>query len=103
VVWHEDFEAGSGGGNNGALQRLQEPGSMALVTEKPSQSCGAASMRLIAGGSTASDDATDLLQEVAQPDGSGFDELYVRWYVQVSGWRSVASHWPLVGRLQPAE
>src|SRR5438552_17630615 len=34
----------------------KNPGSMALVADKPSQSCGAASMRLTSGGSTASTD-----------------------------------------------
>src|SRR2546428_12339982 len=56
---------------------------MALVADKPSKSCGAASIRLTAGGSTASaDDATDLYKKLLKPDGSGFDELYVRWYVK---------------------
>jgi len=39
-------------------------------------------MRLTAGGSTATDDATDLYKKLLKLDGSGFDELYVRWYVK---------------------
>src|SRR5882672_11179864 len=82
VVWHEDFEAGSVAATTARYNDYKNPGSMALVTDKPSQSCGAASMRLTAGGSTASDDATDLYKKLLKPDGSGFDELYVRWYVK---------------------
>ena len=83
VVWHEDFEAGSVAAITARYDDYKNPGSMALVADKPSQSCGAASMRLTSGGSTAStDDATDLYKKLLKPNGSGYDELYVRWYVK---------------------
>src|SRR2546428_12752600 len=83
VVWHEDFEAGSVAAITARYDDYKNPGSMALVVDKPSKSCGVASMRLTAGGSSASaDDATDLYKKLLKPDGSGFDELYVRWYVK---------------------
>src|SRR5437867_1821441 len=83
VVWHEDFEASSVAAITARYDDSKNPGSMALVADKPSKSCGAASMRLTAGGSTASaDDATDLYKKLLRPDGSGYDELYVRWYVK---------------------
>ena len=83
VVWHEDFEAGSVAAITARYDDYKNPGSMALIADKPSQSCGAASMRLTSGGSTAStDDATDLYKKLLKPNGSGYDELYVRWYVK---------------------
>src|SRR5216117_2301993 len=83
VVWHEDFEAGSVAAITARYDDYKNPGSMALLADKPSKSCGAASLRLTAGGSTASaDDATDLYKKLLKPNGSGYDELYVRWYVK---------------------
>ena len=83
VVWHEDFEASAVAAITARYDDYKNPVSMALVADKASKSCGAASMRLTAGGSTASaDDATDLYKKLLKPDGSGYDELYVRWYVK---------------------
>src|SRR5438046_9193893 len=53
VVWHEDFEAGSVAAITARYDDYKNPGSMTLVADKPSQSCGAASLRLTAGGPTA--------------------------------------------------
>src|SRR5206468_2705690 len=47
---------------------------MALVVDKPAASCGAASMKLTAGGAVS---ATDLYKQLP-----GNDELYMRWYVK---------------------
>src|SRR2546428_11797388 len=83
VVWHEDFEAGSVAAITARYDDYKNPGSMALVAHKPSQSCGAASMRLTSGGSTAStDDATDLYKKLLKPNGSSYDERDGRWHVK---------------------
>src|SRR5256884_6139129 len=51
---------------------------MALVPDKPSRSCGAASMQLTADGRNAATQATDLYKRLD----TGQDELYVRWYAK---------------------
>ncbi|HZI72463.1 MAG TPA: hypothetical protein VFD73_00260 [Gemmatimonadales bacterium] len=79
VVWHEDFEAGSVPAVTARYNEYQNTSGMALVADKPSASCGAASMRLTSGGSVS---ATDLYKKPLKPDGSGYDELFVRWYVK---------------------
>jgi hypothetical protein len=74
VVWAENFEEGSVSAVTARYEdHKNEPG-MALVADRPSRSCGAASMRFTAGGSVA---ATDLYTRLP-----GHDELYVRWYVK---------------------
>jgi hypothetical protein len=82
VVWHEDFEAGSLPAVTARYSDLNNPGTMALVGNKPAASCGVASMGLTAGGPASADDATHLFKKLLKPDGSGYDELYVRWYVK---------------------
>jgi hypothetical protein len=83
VVWHENFEAGSVPAVTARYNDHKNASGMALVADRPSRSCGAASMRFTSGGSAGSaDDATDLYKKVLKPDGSGYDELYVRWYVK---------------------
>src|SRR6266516_3938816 len=78
-----ELRSGLGGCITARYDDYKNLGSMALVADKPSKSCGAASLRLTAGGSTASaDDATDLYKKLLKPNGSGYDELYVRWYVK---------------------
>ena len=79
VVWHEDFEAGSVASITARYNDYKNAAGMTLVGDKPSGSCGAASLRLTAGGATA---ATDLYKKLLKPDNSGYDELYVRWYVK---------------------
>src|SRR2546427_10157199 len=77
VVWHEDFEAGSVAAITARYDDYKNSGSMALVVDKPSKSCGVASMRLTAGGSTASaDDASDLKKKRLRPHGSGFETMH---------------------------
>lgn len=85
VVWHEDFEAGSVPAVTARYNDLKNPTGMALVASKPPQSCGAAALGFTAGGSTSADDATHLFKKLLKPDGSGFEELYVRWYVKYQG------------------
>ena len=79
VAWHEDFEAASVAAVTARYNDYKNSAGMALVPDKPSQSCGAASMKLTAGGAT---DATDLFKKLLKADSSGYDELYVRWYVK---------------------
>jgi len=83
VVWAEDFEAGSVSAVTARYHDHKNPGGMALVADKPSRSCGAAAMRFTSGGSAGgADDATDLYKKLLTPSGSGYSELYVRWYVK---------------------
>src|SRR3989442_10117428 len=51
---------------------------MALVTDKPAGSCGAASMQFTADGRNSATQATDLYRRFD----TGQDELYVRWYAK---------------------
>jgi hypothetical protein len=75
VVWVEDFEGGSVSAVTSRYNDYKNAGGMALVADRPSGSCGAASMRFTAGGSNP---ATDLYKRFD----AGHDELYVRWYVK---------------------
>ncbi|TMB54107.1 MAG: hypothetical protein E6J47_08485, partial [Chloroflexi bacterium] len=74
VVFAEDFEEGTVSQVTARYDDFKNPSGMALVADKPAQSCGAASMRLAAGGPNS---ATDLFKQLP-----GNDELYVRWYVK---------------------
>jgi hypothetical protein len=80
VVWVEDFEVGSVPAVTARYHDHKNPAGMALVADRPSHSCGSASMRFTSGGSGPS--ATDLYKKLLDPNGSGYDELYVRWYVK---------------------
>lgn len=83
VVWAENFEAGSVSAVTARYDDYKNSAGMALVPDKPPRSCGTASMSFTSGGSAGSaDDATHLYQKLLQPNGSGYDELYVRWYVK---------------------
>jgi hypothetical protein len=74
VVFAEDFEEGSVPEVTARYDDFKNPPGMALVADVPPQSCGAASMKMTAGGPVS---ATDLYKQLA-----GNDELYVRWYVK---------------------
>src|SRR5256886_9300126 len=78
VVWAENFEEGSVSAVTSRYQDSKNAGGMALVTDKPSGSCGAASIQLTADGGNAATQATDLYKRLD----TGQDELYVRWYVK---------------------
>jgi len=75
VVWAENFEEGAVSAVTSRYHDYKNAGGMALVPDKPSASCGAASMQFTAGGSNP---ATDLYKRFD----TGQDELYVRWYVK---------------------
>jgi hypothetical protein len=107
VVWAENFEEGSVSAVTARYNDYKNLGGMTLVADKPSKSCGTASMRFTSGGSGGSaDDATHVFKKLLKPDGSGYDELYVRWYVKYEagapwhhtgvwfGGYSPASDWP---------
>src|SRR5256885_6773056 len=78
VVWAENFEEGSVSAVTARYDDHKNAGGMALVTDKPSGSCGAASIQLTADGGNAATQATDLYKRLD----TGQDELYVRWYVK---------------------
>jgi len=59
-------------------QDYKNAGGMALVTDKPSGSCGTASMKFTADGGNVATQATDLYKRLD----AGQDELYVRWYAK---------------------
>jgi hypothetical protein len=100
VVWAENFEATSVSAVTARYDDFKNPSGMTLVADRPSQSCGTASMRLTAGGSAG--DATDLYKKLVQANGSGYDELYVRWYVKYQGGASWHHSGVWVGGYNPA-
>ena len=81
VVWAENFEEGSVSAVTARYNDYKNPGGMALVTDKPTGSCGAASMQLTADGRNSATQATDLYRRFD----TGQDELYVRWYAKYEG------------------
>src|SRR6059058_1382835 len=78
VVWAESFEEGSVSAVTSRYNDYKNAGGMALVPDKPSRSCGAASMQLTADGRNAATQATDLYKRLD----TGQDDLYVRWYAK---------------------
>ena len=78
VVWAENFEEGSVSAVTARYNDYKNPGGMALVTDKPAGSCGAASMQFTADGRNSATQATDLYRRFD----TGEDELYVRWYAK---------------------
>ena len=78
VVWAENFEEGSVSAVTSRYQDYKNAGGMALVSDRPSRSCGAASMQFTADGRNAATQATDLYKRLD----TGQDELYVRWYAK---------------------
>src|SRR5438874_12337891 len=60
VVWAENFEEGSVSAVTSRYHDYKNPGGMALVPDKPSGSCGSASMKFTADGGNAATQATDL-------------------------------------------
>src|SRR5438128_9702964 len=78
VVWAENFEEGSVPVVTARYNDYKNPGGMALVTDKPAGSCGAASMQFTADGRNSATQATDLYRRFD----TGQDELYVRWYAK---------------------
>ena len=78
VIWAENFEEGSVSAVTSRYQDYKNAGGMALVSDRPSRSCGAASMQFTADGRNAATQATDLYKRLD----TGQDELYVRWYAK---------------------
>lgn len=78
VVWAENFEEGSVSAVTSRYDSYSNASGMSLVTDKPSGSCGAASMRFTADGRNAATQATDLYKRLD----TGQDGLYVRWYAK---------------------
>src|SRR5438477_9949800 len=60
VVWAENFEEGSVSAVTARYNDYKNPGGMALVTDKPAGSCGAASMLFTADGRNSATHAPDL-------------------------------------------
>src|SRR5213596_2672030 len=61
VVWAESFEEGSVSAVTSRYDDYKNAGGMALVPDKPSGSCGAASLKLTAGGAASATDLYKLL------------------------------------------
>src|SRR2546430_10593004 len=78
VVWAENFEEGSVSAVTARYDDHKNAGGMALVTDKPSGSCGSASMQLTADGGNVATQATDLYKRLD----TGQDQLYVRRYAK---------------------
>ena len=78
VVWAENFEEGSVQAVVSRYQNAANSAGMALVSDVPAASSGAASMALTAGGSGPA--ATDLYKRFDR----SYDEIHVRYYVKYS-------------------
>ena len=78
VVWHENFEEGSVPAVIARYNDHKNPSGMALVADRPSSSCGAASMQFTSDGRNSTTQATDLYKRFD----TGQDDLYWRWYVK---------------------
>src|SRR2546428_2774066 len=78
VVWAENFEEGSVSAVTSRYQDYKNAGGMALVSDRPSRRCGAASMPFTAAGRRRAPKATALAKRLD----TGQDELDVRWYAK---------------------
>jgi hypothetical protein len=78
VVWAENFEEGSVSQVVARYNDYKNTAGMALDADRPSASCGGASMRFTAAGGNPATQATDLYQRFDP----GHDEVYVRWYAK---------------------
>jgi hypothetical protein len=78
VVWSENFEEGSVSGVLARYSSDTNPAGMMLASDHPANSSGQHAMELTAGGSTT---ATDFYKSF----GTGYDELYYRYYVKYLG------------------
>jgi len=78
VVWAENFEEGSVSQVVARYNDYKNTAGMALDPDRPSGSCGAASMRFTAAGGNPATQATDLYKRFDP----GHDEVYVRWYAK---------------------
>jgi len=77
VVFTENFEEGSVGAVTARYESKKAAG-LTLVADAPAKSTGKSSMRMTAGGSSPA--ATDLYKKLP----TGYDELFVRYYVKYS-------------------
>ncbi|MBW2524504.1 MAG: hypothetical protein JRI23_10025 [Deltaproteobacteria bacterium] len=75
VVWYEGFEQGSVGAVVARYESTSNEQRMALEADVPAHSPGSASLRMTAGGGT---NDTDLYKNFV----TGWDELYLRYYVK---------------------
>lgn len=79
VIWHENFEAASVSAIVSRYHSASNPAGLSFDSTKPANSRGAKSMRFHSVSSGASNDqTTDLYRSF----GTGFDEMYVRYYVR---------------------
>jgi hypothetical protein len=76
VVFTENFERGSVDSVTARYEDFKNAAGMALVAEVPPASSGSAAIRMTAGGGGPS--ATDLFKNL----GTGYDEVYLRYYVK---------------------
>jgi hypothetical protein len=80
VVWTENFEEGSVAAIIARYDSYKNPGGMTLVTDQPASTSGTHALELTAGGS-GSQAATDFYKNF----GTGYDELYFRYYAKYIG------------------
>lgn len=79
VVWTENFEEGSVPAIAGRYSEVNNAAGMSLASSVPTKSSGAASLRLLSNG--AGEQATGLYKNLV----TGYDELFVRYYVKYQG------------------
>ena len=78
VIFHDPYEDTSSSTLAGRYQTVQNPNAIAMVADKHGKSRGARSMRLTSGAST--DNAA-----VFKNFGTGYDEVYMRYYTKYQG------------------
>lgn len=78
VIFHDAYEDTSSSTLAGRYQTVQNPTAIFMVADKHAKSRGARSMRLTAGAST--DNAA-----VFKNFGTGYDEVYMRYYTKYQG------------------
>lgn len=102
VIWAENFEHSSVSAVTSRYSDFSNPAGMSFSTDKPSKSNGTKSLRLTSSGSSSSTRATHLFKNLATSSSSGYDELYVRYYIKYQGGPPWAHSGMWVGGYNPA-
>lgn len=78
VIFHDPYEDTSPSTLSSRYQDVQNSAGVSMVSDKPTKSRGARSVRLTAGGSA---EATHLFRNFS----TGYDEVYLRYYAKYAG------------------
>lgn len=78
VIWHENFEAASISAITSRYHVASNPAGLSFDSSVPAKSRGSKSLRFYSTTNSSNDQTTDLFRNF----GSGYDEIYVRYYVR---------------------